>query len=40
MKFNQFMDPKISLLCLLDPTIVSYSETDKPSARSTILFTY
>ena len=34
------MEPKISLLCLLDPAVFSYPEPDKPSARSTTPFTY
>jgi hypothetical protein len=40
MKFDQFKEPRISLLCSLDPAVFSYPEPDKPSARSTILFTY
>jgi hypothetical protein len=40
MKFGQFMEPTISLQCLLDPAIVCYPEPDKRSACSTILFTY
>jgi len=40
MKFGQFMEPRILLLCLLDPAIFSCPDPDKPKVRSTILFTY